>query len=603
MSKTSLKTTAEWRDINWRKLERVVYKLQKRIYRASQRGDIKAVRRLQKILMSSWSAKALAVRKVTQDNRGKKTAGVDGVKSLTPKQRLSLTGELKLGTKVKPTRRVWIPKPGKDEKRPLGIPTMKDRALQALVKLALEPEWEARFEPNSYGFRPGRSCLDAIEAIYNCIRYESKYVLDADISKCFDRINHEKLLEKLNTFPTLERQIRSWLKAGVMDNERLFPTEKGTPQGGTISPLLANIALHGMEKLIKNFAGTFDIKNQKGHQISRRDKESSLNLIRYADDFVIIHKDLSVIKQCQEKIEKWLSELDLELKPSKTRIINTLNSHEKEEPGFDFLGFNVRQYPVGKHASGKKPNGKLIGFKTLIKPSKGSIKRHYEKIAGIIEKLKPAPQEVVIRQLNPIIRGWSNYYSTQVSAATFSKLDYLVYKKLYAWARKRHRNKSVSWRAKKYWHTIGNNNWNFASKENNKINARLVRHSETPIVRHVKVKGTASPYDGHLKYWSTRMGKHPEVPTRIAILLKAQKGKCTHCGLIFREEDVMEVDHIIPKSIGGKDEYKNLQLLHRHCHDQKTARDGSRRSTHDKGQVIEEPDEVKVSCPVLKTSQ
>lgn len=232
MSKTSLKTTAEWRDINWRKLERVVYKLQKRIYRASQRGDMKAVRRLQKILMSSWSAKALAVRRVTQDNQGKKTAGVDGVKSLTPKQRLNLIGELKLGTKVKPTRRVWIPKPGKDEKRPLGIPTMKDRALQALVKLALEPEWEARFEPNSYGFRPGRSCHDAIQAIYNAIVLKPKYVLDADIAKCFDRINHNKLLRKLNTFPKLKNQIKAWLKAGMMDNGELFPTKEGTPQGG-----------------------------------------------------------------------------------------------------------------------------------------------------------------------------------------------------------------------------------------------------------------------------------------------------------------------------------------------------------------------------------
>ncbi|BAY14128.1 reverse transcriptase N-terminal domain-containing protein [Calothrix sp. NIES-2098] len=187
MSKTSIKTTVEWHDINWRKLERKVYKLQKRIYQSSQRGDVKATRRLQKTLMKSWSARALAVRRVTQDNCGKKTAGVDGIKALTPKQRLALINQLKLGSKVSPTRRVWIPKPGTEEKRPLGIPTMKDRALQALVKLALEPEWEARFEPNSYGFRAGRSCHDAIEAIFNEIRYKPKFVLDADISKCVRR--------------------------------------------------------------------------------------------------------------------------------------------------------------------------------------------------------------------------------------------------------------------------------------------------------------------------------------------------------------------------------------------------------------------------------
>jgi RNA-directed DNA polymerase len=213
------KSTEEWKHINWRKLEKRVYKLQKRIYRASQRGDVKIVRRLQKTLMKSWSAKCLAVRRVTQDNTGKKTAGVDGLKSLTQKQRLRLAKEIKLGSKVKPTRRVWIPKPGRDEKRPLGIPTMYDRALQALVKLALEPEWEARFEPNSYGFRPGRSCHDAVGAIFNAIRFKQKYVLDADIAKCFDQIDHKALLNKLNTFPTIRRQIRAWLKAGVMDNK------------------------------------------------------------------------------------------------------------------------------------------------------------------------------------------------------------------------------------------------------------------------------------------------------------------------------------------------------------------------------------------------
>ena len=237
----------KWSDIPWRKLEKNVYKLQKRIFKASSRGDVKLVRRLQKLLIKSMAAKLLAVRRVTQDNKGSKTAGVDGVKSLTPEQRLALTDKITLGSKVAPTRRVWIPKPGKEEKRPLGIPTMYDRALQGLIKLALEPEWEARFEPNSYGFRPGRSCHDAIGAIFLSIKQKSKYVLDADISQCFDKINHNKLLEKLNTFPTLRRQIRAWLKAGVMDGIELKPTSCGTPQGGVISPLLANIALHGMD--------------------------------------------------------------------------------------------------------------------------------------------------------------------------------------------------------------------------------------------------------------------------------------------------------------------------------------------------------------------
>lgn len=317
MSKTEITSNVEWRQINWRKAEKAVFKLQKRIYRASNRGDVKTVRRLQKTLMKSWYARALAVRKVTQDNQGKKTAGVDGVKSLTPKQRLNLVGNLKLGTKVSPTRRVWIPKPGTEEKRPLGIPTMKDRALQALAKLALEPEWEAKFEPNSYGFRPGRSCHDAIEAIFSAIRLMPKYVLDADIAKCFDRINHEMLLNKLNTFPTIRRQVRAWLKAGVMENMQYFDTSEGTPQGGVISPLLANIALHGMEERIKQYAETLAGAKQANRQ--------SLSLIRYADDFVILHKDMTVVQRCREIISEWFQGIGLELKPSKTRLTHTLH--------------------------------------------------------------------------------------------------------------------------------------------------------------------------------------------------------------------------------------------------------------------------------------
>src|ERR671933_1336833 len=252
MSKTLSNQMVEWHSINWRKLERRVYKLQKRIYRASNRGDVRAVRRLQKTLMRSWSAKCLAVRRVTQDNQGKKTAGVDAIKSLALVQRLKLVKNLKLSRKAKPTRRVWIPKPGTEEKRPLGIPTMTDRALQALVKQALEPEWEALFEPNSYGFRPGRSCHDAIEAIFLSVRQKAKYVLDADIAKCFDRINHQALLNKLNTFPTLRRTIHKWLRAGVMDGTDLFPTTEGTPQGGVVTPptMLQNAPIGALHKRV-----------------------------------------------------------------------------------------------------------------------------------------------------------------------------------------------------------------------------------------------------------------------------------------------------------------------------------------------------------------
>lgn len=490
------------------------------------------------------------------------------MKSVTPKQRLELVSELKIGKKVKPTRRVWIPKPGTEEKRPLGIPTMYDRALQALVKLALEPEWEAKFEPNSYGFRPARSPHDAIEAIFIGINQKPKFVLDADIAKCFDRIDHKTLLIKLNTSPTFRRQIRGWLKAGVMDGKQMFPTSEGTPQGGVISPLLANIALHGMEERIKQYAETLDIKNSKGHQIGKRDKRNCLSLIRYADDFVILHEDITVVQRCQQIIAEWLKDMGLELKPSKTRLTHTLNECGEEKPGFDFLGFNIRQYQVGKYDSKQ-------GFKTLITPSKKKLKIHYDRIASIIDDHKAAPQAALIRRLNPVIIGWSNYYSTVISKESFSQLDHLMYQKLKAWAESRHPNKSKERIVNKYWQTRGGNNWVFATRLEGKNPLRLQSHAETPIVRHVKVKGDASPFDGNLIYWSSRMGTHPETTKRVATLLKKQKGKCTHCGLYFREEDVLEIDHIIPKVQGGKDEYKNLQILHRHCHDTKTATDGS----------------------------
>jgi RNA-directed DNA polymerase len=612
MSNTLNNQTVEWSKVDWRKLEIRVYKLQKRIFRASSRGDVKAVRRLQKTMMRSWSGKMLAVRRVTQDNQGKKTAGIDGVKSLTPVQRLALVKKLALKGKSKPTRRVWIDKPGTDEKRPLGIPTMYDRALQALVKLALEPEWEARFEPNSYGFRPGRSCHDAIQAIYLTVKHKAKYVLDADISKCFDRINHTELLKKLNTFPTLSRQVRAWLKAGVMDGKELFPTSEGTPQGGVISPLLANIALHGMEERIKQVAD--ELPGRK------RNNRESLSLIRYADDFVILHEDITVVQRCQQIIVEWLIGMGLELKPSKTRLVHTLIEHKGQKPGFNFLGFNVRQHPVGKYTTGHNGHGKPLGYKTLIKPSKEKVKVHYDKISEVIEQHKAAPQTALIARLNPIIRGWTNYYSTVVSKEIFSKLNRSVYSKLRAWAKRRHHPKSGEWVSHKYWHTIGDENWVFATMQLGEKPMRLLKHSDTEIVRHVKVKGDASPYNGNLVYWSTRMGKHPEVPMTVATLLKEQKGKCAQCELHFTEQSVMEVDHIIPRSKGGKNDYKNMQLLHRHCHDKKTVLDDSHgtksgcnsakpkpvksgnRGTHEKSLITEEPCEVKVSSTVLKTS-
>lgn len=348
-----------------------------------------------------------------------------------------------------------------------------------------------------------------------------------------------------------------------MDKGKLFSTEAGTPQGGVISPLLANIALHGMEQRLEEYAETLPG--------GKRANKKALTLVRYADDFVVIHEDLSILLKCQTILEEWLRQIGLEIKPEKTQIVHTLNSLDEQKPGFDFLGFHIRQYPVGKYKSGCNGHQKRLGFKTITKPSVTKIRTHYRHLADIIDAHKAASQAALIKHLNPIIRGWANYYSSQCSSRVFTKIDNLLYQKLSRWAKRRHPNQSWHWITRKYWHTHGGNNWTFSTSDG----LRLVEHAKIPIIRHVKVKGTASPFDGNLIYWSSRLGKHPELPKLTALLLKKQKGKCVHCGLLFQNGDVIEKDHITPRSKGGSSEYKNFQLLHRHCHDEKTRADAS----------------------------
>jgi RNA-directed DNA polymerase len=568
---TALTPMYEWKTLPWRKLERQVFKLQKRIYQASQRGDVKIVHRLQQLLMKSWSAKCLAVRRVTQDNRGKRTAGVDGVKHLPPKQRLALVQRLRLTFKAQPTRRLWIPKPGKQQQRPLGIPTIDDRALQTLVKQALEPEWEAKFEASSYGFRPGRSCHDAIQAIFNAICQNPKYVLDADIAQCFNRINQPALLAKLNTSPTIRRQIRAWLKAGVIEQGQWFPTAEGTPQGGCISPLLANIALHGMEAhLHQHFPHRqFRVGGKCMHQ-------HRPILVRYADDFVILHKDLSVIEQCQQSIANWLQEIGLELSPEKTRIGHTRNPINGIT-GFDFLGFSIQQVPKGFHRSRKNSQGQRLGYFNRIAPSKDSRRQHSRQLRRIIRTHKATAQSDLIGMLNPVIKGWANYYARVVSKRIFSQEDSKLFQQLFAWAKSRHPQLSHRTVVHKYWRTIGKRRWVFATAKGDKLRD-LVEHAKTPVLRHVKVQAARSPYDGDWTYWGRRLGKHPMFPKRVIRLLKRQHGKCRCCGLYFTMDDLLEIDHITPLSQGGKDWDDNCQLLHQHCHDCKTAQDWAGRT-------------------------
>nr|AZT79245.1 hypothetical protein [Ulva compressa] len=556
----------QWNQIQWKNAETRVRKLQEKIFLHSKKGNLNKVHLYQKFLTQSRSARLLAVRKVTQDNRGKNTAGIDGVKSIAPGSRLALSRakDLDLNGKADKIRRVYIPKAGTKERRPLGIPTMRDRAKQALAKLALEPEWEALFEPNSYGFRPGRGCHDAVEAILRGISQsrEGKFVLDADIKKCFDRIDHAALIKRLRTWPQLEVQIHAWLKAGILDGGALSHPGMGTPQGGVISPLLCNIALHGIEKHLSQWISEIKLKDSKGRSLSRRDKVASLTIVRYADDLVILHKYQWVVESAREILNLWLSELGLELNPEKTRIGHTTNPIEGTV-GFDFLGFNVRKYSVKVNHRGKLH----LPEKTFIKPSKQSIKDHVDDIRTELRKCVTA--EAVVAKLTPIIRGWCNYYSTVVSKEVFSKLRYILFNQLVLWAQRKRPTRGSNWIRAHYWQR-GKTQLEFGHTKSGKW-LGLKPHNTYGIKRHVKVKGDKSVYDGDTSYWAQRLRKLPGVSTRVSKLLKTQKGKCGLCKLNFCPGDIMEVDHVVPLSRGGKDDYTNVQLLHGHCHDQKTA--------------------------------
>lgn len=478
-----LKGQTDWNAINWRECNRIVKNLRYRIYRATEQGDYKKVRSLQKLMLRCKSNTLLCVRRVTQLNDGKNTSGIDKIVVKTPKERSELAKELVQFTtwKAKPTRRVYIPK-GNGKQRPLGIPVIMDRCIQAMVKNALEPEWEAKFEPISYGFRPGRSCQDAITKIFGFVNAKSKreWVVDADIKGAFDNISHDHLLKSLGNVPAKEL-IKQWLKAGYMEKDVFHNTDAGTPQGGIISPLLANIALHGMEKVLG-----IKYKRSTGANIGKR------AVIRYADDFVVFCESREDAQLVISTLTGWLSERGLKLSEEKTKIVNV-------KDGFNFLGFNIKKY---------KDNTSRTGWRTLIKPSKESINKLKDKLRKEWLSLRGHNVIEIIQRLNPIIRGWANYYRTQVSSRIFTALDSWMFHRQVRFARHTHPMKPVKWTREKYWGKLNkarNDKWVFGDKTSG---AYLLKFRWFNIKRHVLVKGNYSPDNPNLKsYWEMRTKK------------------------------------------------------------------------------------------------
>jgi len=565
-----------WKAINWAQVQKRLSRLQRRVYRASMENDRQKVRGLQRRILNSLDSKLIAVRRVTTENQGRNTAGVDGVKAISQDKKMNLAINLKIDGKSSNIRRVYIPKPGKKENRPLGILTIEDRAKQMLAKLALEPEWEAKFEPNSYGFRPGRSCHDAVASLFLSLRGRSRYVLDADIQQCFDRIDHEKLLQKLDTFGQMEDQIRSWLKADIMVELRNEPNViirslEGTPQGGIISPLLANIALHGLETDLKDwYANDWYIFTKVKSTTPKRDRKKEVGFSRYADDFIITAARKSDIVALEKQVRDWLeSQAGLELSKAKTRIINSTE-------GFEFLGFHF--------ISIKSDNDEKYRIK--IHPSKASKSRIIQRTRQIIQDNRSASSYSLITQLSPRIIGWANYFRYSECNLDFGKLDYLIFNQIRAWVFRRRSKglrsrtdlkekyfptgKTFIYKGKKY-----QNNWILTGQTKSK-GGESVKENFLPKMswvgssQHIKIKGNASPYDGNHLYWANRTLRYSGFSTRVSNLIKRQKGECAICGVPFTPMDVIEVDHIIPRFKGGSDKYANLQALHKHCHVQKS---------------------------------
>jgi RNA-directed DNA polymerase len=494
--------------------------------------------------MRSYSNILLSVRRVTQENKGSKTAGVDKLLIKTALGRGKLVDILIkfIPWKPLPVRRVYIRK-SNGKQRPLGIPCIIDRCLQAIVKNSLEPCWEAQFEATSYGFRPGRSCHDAMERVHTMAKANTTkpWVVDADIEGCFDNIGHDQLLKTIGNFPA-RKLIQKWLEAGYIDRNVFYQTDKGVPQGGIISPLLANIALHGMESAL-------GIKyNPQGHMTGNR------GIVRYADDMVIFCQSQADAANVVQILQRWLNERGLAFSQAKTQIVHLRD-------GFNFLGFNVKHYLDSTTKTGRK---------VLIKPSRKSLQNTRNKIRQVWLDYQCFPVDYIIDKLNPIIRGIANYFRTEVSSHIFRLLDQWMYTRELRYAKRMHPKKKPTWFKKRYFGRLNLNRHDHWVFGNTRTGKHLLKFSWFTIVRHTLVRGTSSPDDSELRsYWEQRSQKqsHTLSPSREKIAQK-QGFKCPICGESLFNGESLEKHHKIPVHLGGKDSYANLELLHYYCHQQ-----------------------------------